>query len=80
MEESLKVFMCDYLSKFKKDNDFTYNDFKDQLKSDGHCLTDAQLSAIFTNEGNGVSIEVIERIYKSVGIMYVLNIYEEDGV
>lgn len=80
MDNNLKSFMCEYLSKYKTDNKFTYQDFKGQLKEDGYPLTDAQLSAIFNNKGKGVSIDVVERIYKSIGIVYVLNIYEEDGV
>lgn len=70
-EVSLKSFMCDYLRMVKDRSDITYSDIKHDCK-----VTDKQLSAIFNRQGNGVTIEVVERVYKALGIMFAIQICE----
>jgi len=77
-QSGIKEFMCDYLVRFKKDNDLTYKDFKDEMISQGYSLTDAQLSKIFTKNGDGVSIEIIEKLMQSLDVMYRIEIYERE--
>lgn len=77
-DDGIKAFLCDYLLKFKKDNNFTYQDFKDEMARQGYKMTDVQLNSIFNKKGEGVSIEVIERILKCLDVMYKLEIYERE--
>lgn len=77
MNSRVKELMCEYLNKIKEEGDLKYSDFKSYAEEDGYNLTDKQLSAVFTKQGQGISIELLEKIFESLDIDYRLIIYLE---
>lgn len=77
MTSRIKEGFCKKLNEIRLEDKLTYKDFRSFAEEDGYKLTDSQLNAIFTKNGDGVGMGTIEKIYESLDIKIGLYIDED---